>query len=135
MTTIGTISHGTLRSEDLLEAFADELDRCEPGHKLVAEAFTMLEAWNDDNEPGDVSEVLDDLANALDEYSPPYCYFGTCEGDGSDFGFWPMMEAIEELEKFDEVPNDLPGDDFVVVNDHGNVTLYGADGKEIWAVV
>ena len=133
--SIGSISHGTLRSVDLLETFADELNRCSADHALVIEARTMLDAW-DDNEPEEASELIGELQDALQEYAPPYCYFGAHEGDGSDFGFWPDMYAIDDLPKFNDcTPDELPDDDFVVVNDHGNVTLYNRDGQEIWAIV
>lgn len=133
-TSIGSISHGTLRTEDLLETFSDELARCAPDNPLVAEAHAMLDQW-DDNGP-DSNDLVGELMEALEEYAPSYCYFGAHEGDGSDFGFWPDMDAIDELPKFNDcTPDELPDEDFIVVNDHGNVTLYGADGKEIWAIV
>ena len=37
-------------------------------------------------DPVGISDVLD----ALDECAPEGCYFGPHEGDGSDFGFWPI---------------------------------------------
>ena len=64
MTDIGTISHGTLRTEDLLEAFSDELDfrvkkaaphpgARNPDHdKLIGEARDWLEANEPDEEEG-----------------------------------------------------------------------------------
>jgi hypothetical protein len=76
------------------------------------------------------------LTEALDSLAPPYCYFGTHEGDGSDFGFWPSMESVLELPRVEsgEEAAEL-GEDAVHVNERGNVTVYGGDGKEIWSCV
>ena len=35
-----------------------------------------------------MSEIVNDLMDALNEYAPDGYYFGAIEGDGSDFGFW-----------------------------------------------
>lgn len=138
--TIGSISHGTLRSEDLIAAFADELESLEGKvTDLVREANAVTELlgfnWALDDDM--LSELVNSLQDALSEHAPPYCYFGANEGDGSDFGFWPSMDAIEELPKIGD-PNELDkmaGEDCVFVNDHGNVTVYGGDGKVIWDCV
>jgi hypothetical protein len=138
--SIGTISHGTLRAADLLEAFADELDRIEPDHDLADEAraaLTLMNAgWTRLEALDETSELVNALQDALSEHAPPYCYFGASEGDGSDFGFWPSMDAIKELPKVSD-PNEVDGmgEDCVFVNDHGNVTVYAADGSVIWDCV
>lgn len=138
--TIGSISHGTLRTVDLLEAFAGELDRLESERDDVAEARAVLTlhnaGWLFIENSGEAIELMQALQDALNEFAPPYCYFGTMEGDGSDFGFWPSMEAIDELPRVND-PADVEamGEDCVFVNDHGNVTVYGADGIAIWDIV
>jgi len=87
----GVISWGTLRTEDLIERFADALYSLSPTHSLVGEyldkvsgAVTMTE----------VEELyfLEDLFYALDELASEGFYFGTHDGDGSLFGFWPIDE-------------------------------------------
>lgn len=139
--SIGTISHGTLRSVDLLEAFADELNRLEEDHHLVIEARAVLtlmaNAWTiEESMPDAVSDLVNALQDALSEYAPPYCYFGTNEGDGSDFGFWPCMDSVNELPRVsDPAEVEGMGEDCVFVNDHGNVTVYAADGSVIWDCV
>lgn len=93
--TLGSISHGTLQTGDLMIAFADELNRLSPGHDLVkeAEAVQTLWAagWNDLYDREEAMELVDQLSDTLNDFAPPYCYFGAHDGDGSDFGFWPSI--------------------------------------------
>lgn len=154
--SIGTVSHGTLRTEDLLSEFTSELEwqirRCgeyfsQPENREQANKFNELvgaaqDQWEEDGETlkdEDVaSEIVDELQEALGEFAGPYCYFGTHEGDGSDFGFWPSLMEIEELpcyERADEAKEAGETGDFRVVNDHGNVTVYSANGDEIIGIV
>lgn len=135
--TIGTISHGTHRSEDLLEAFASEL-RWIVGKEAAAawpylSTLTgaddcMAEIQESDNEPADAQEIICELIDFLSELAPPYCYFGAHPGDGSDFGFWPDFDAIESdgiprVGDASELPDGYVGE-WALANDHGNVTLY-----------
>ena len=155
--TIGSISSGTLRDQDLLEAFAGELARLEPtfggqpsgpSTELIYEALELFELLDDDDLIGKprgeaemrASEIIAELSDALDEYAPPYCYFGSTEGDGAEFGFWPAIEGLEEdarhqdgvlkVNDTSEVPSYV-----MHVNDHGNVTLYWVELIEEWAAV
>lgn len=152
---IGSISHGTLRSEDLLHAFADELyylcrDMIVQMADVNATDDATYQAWQTeqnardklieeartvDPDSDEASEIVNELIDTLNEFAPAYCYFGNTEGDGSDFGFWPSMDAIDELPRISD-PNELPtGEDCAFVNDHGNVTVYGADGSVIIELV
>jgi len=128
--TIGTIRHATLRNEDLLESLSDELALFGTHAKLVQEA------QNIDPDSEHAGEVVFELMDALNEHAPSYCYFGAHCGDGSDFGFWPDIDAIDELPRVSD-PADVDGmnEDCVFVNDHGNVTVYNADGAIIWDCV
>ena len=140
---IGSVSHGTLRTENLLSAFADELERLldanpetNPGnwYDLIQEANDIL-----DTETEEIiamvlvgsTELVSDLQDALDELAPDYCYFGPTERDGSDFGFWPAWGSIEaavrdgellKLNAGDEISGDWYGP-VMFVTDHGNVTM------------
>ena len=94
----GTLIHGTLRNEDLLPAFADELERITfrgvgEVEIRIAEARELvpnglLVEGNEEVE----TEVIFALMDLLNDYAPDGLYFGAHEGDGSDFGFW----AIED---------------------------------------
>jgi len=144
--TIGTLSHGTMRTEDLLETFADELERLtirniDGGHirgrdagryfAIVAAARAMLA------DTDAAAEHVATLFDVLGEFAPPFCYFGANEGDGSDYGMWCDMDTIDEAcsegecERRDERGADLQ----CVVNDHGNVTLYAVTYREVWSIV
>ena len=153
--TIGTVSEGTLRTEDLLEAFSTELTHLAkqvPQHQqhlaLVFEAQTEFEEdtadWDDDT-IDKAGYVLDELQDALNEYCPPFVYFGAHPGDGADFGFWPDMDSLMdayydayEHSEADITPTDavfLPEDNiYVQVSDHGNTTVMDMDRNVLWSV-
>jgi hypothetical protein len=149
--SIGSISHGTLRTVDLLETFTEELayhmqrnfkllpfDEYARLVKLTEEARNVDVDADTQDAAADADEIITELQDALQDFAPPYCYFGAHEGDGSDFGFWPIMDAIYELPHVkdpNEVPDGGTGEDCVFVNDHGNVTVYGADGTVILELV
>jgi len=127
---IGSVSSGTLKPEDLKDAFEDCLSDFPSFHETY------------------VDEQVERLIEFLGERAPDYCYFGALEGDGADFGFWPLWDAIEdgiqdgEISKVVDSSDDSRMTDYLlVVNDHGNTTLYGSYDEEtdsrpkIWAIV
>ena len=146
---IGSISHGTLREQDLLHAFASALNQCLDinNHSNATHEQLCREAWDhsaimDCPAPGadqgrwqeQAQELITQLEDALCEYAPPFCYFGAHEGDGSDFGFWPSDEMIEDaiveqallkVGDLSEIPEGYTGY-VLVVNDHGNMEFYEA---------
>ena len=102
---VGSVIIGTLRSSDLVVAFMDALDALDAvraDHLLaeygdaVAWALDNTSSIMEDDEPGDVAWLLEDLFDALDDLAPDGYYFGTLEGDGSDFGFWPLPDWLDE---------------------------------------
>lgn len=144
--TVGSISHGTLKIDDLLEAFGWELQHIEGATaehlalaneaRQLAHAYTFADSDETEDEADRANDLVDKLTEALNELAPAYCYFSAHEGDGSDFGFWPSMEAIEELPRIQNVEGeDVPDEDHAYVNDHGNITVYGADGTVILELV
>lgn len=146
--SIGSISHGTMRPIDLVDTFADELrslDTEESHKELIAECDAWLESDGDDIDEETGSELVEKLFDALNEFAPSYCYFGASEGDGSDYGFWPSIDSMEEdvrcgdllkVSDLSEVPASWHGR-VMLVNDHGNVTLYEPKTAfvEVWGCV
>ena len=97
--TRGSISHGTLRTQDLLRACADCLESLagdvpDPvmGSGLVSDAREWAERIGaEDPTPQDQDtayEILCDISDKLQDFAPDGCYFGMHPGDGSDLGFW-----------------------------------------------
>ncbi len=142
--SFGSISSGTLRAEDLIPAFAEELERCVNGHPgnmtLVEEARAI-----EDYDSEEAQEILCDLADALNEYAPDYGYFGSHPGDGADFGFWLYDDWKDMLHNdggfivndLSAISKDYSGP-IVVANDHGNCTLYNCQHgtpSEVWSIV
>lgn len=142
--SLGSVSHGTLRNEDLLDSFACELDYhvnrnadewCSDDGRKQRDAYLKIinEAHEIENYDSDeASELVQELSDALEAFAPPYCYFGAIEGDGSDFGFWPSMDSINELPSVagSDEAKEL-GEDCKFVNDHGNVTVFSGTGEVI----
>lgn len=162
----GSVSHGTLRTEDLLEAFANELewqirrngefysrpenfaerDRLNAIVEEANECFGEDGQTIPDDKQDDAYEMVNDtLLNALQEFAPPYSYFGSHCGDGSDFGYWPddIEQIKEQVEFASSKENEYPADDFrgewLHVNERGNCTLYvrlnAGQDSEIWSLV
>lgn len=159
---IGSISTGTLRPEDLLTAYLQALesltllsgqylsehhDERDRYANLIGEA---QDCFSEDGETIDpdkedtADDVINDIHDALQDFAPPYCYFGSHPGDGADIGFWPMdIEDVKDLVGFvssrsQEYPDDNFVGEWLHINDHGNCTLYvRSDGEdvELWSIV
>ena len=105
---LGTVSHGTLRPEDLLSSFISTLEglvfvngdtlslpenfrKRDRYARLIGEA---QDAFSSDGETlteegeENAPEIISDLCDALSDFAPTGARFGAHEGDGSDFGFW-----------------------------------------------
>lgn len=145
--SLGSVSHATMRPEYLIPAFLTELKslggKCKTKYQQLENLDRLTDAYWDSEEP---SYDLETLFDALNELAPPYVYFGAHEGDGSDYGFWPSIESVEEacrdgemlkVNDTSEVPEDYTGE-VCHVNDHGNMTLYSASNgelTELWSCV
>ena len=102
----GSVSHGTLRSEDLLPAFLATLFILDPKHDSMAvlrdevdDVLARLAADPlDDKANEDASELINEvLIDAINDALPRGWYFGANEGDGADFGVW-QDEDVEEYD-------------------------------------
>lgn len=149
---LGSIRTGTLLAEDLIPAFADELRRLAP--RRYAKLLRKADEWHADAETDDAQEVegeiLSELQDALDSLAPPFCYFGSLEGDGADFGFWFSSDAFETARHDGEVLVRMSEEsirqagrrarrdnaEYVAdISDHGSVTIYSRGGRELVSVV
>lgn len=150
---IGSISSGTMREEDLIPAFMSVLEDLNPDKaKELREQNPDVFEWLDGDCPDEVGcpedtdWLLETLCDALNDCAPPYFYFGSHPGDGADYGFW-LDEDFQQKFKDDgglivsdlsEVPEHPDCAEVLLVNDHGNMTLYAVDGdklNEVWSIV
>jgi hypothetical protein len=96
--TIGSVSSGTLRPQDLAAAFLAEIDRLrlEISDDLRKDAESLARGCgrpvSDYPLPEDADEIVAELAEILDSAANPGWFFGAHPGDGADFGFWPVEE-------------------------------------------
>ena len=154
---LGSISTGTLPTEDLLQAFKYTMGELthdpvsnlskyptEAMAKLWDEAIHLIgtdQWWTLDPEDSGVDDLLNDLTDALDELCPPFVYFGTLEGDAADFGFWVdwdrLNEARQNIGMASESDEEILKEDNVIVqvSDHGNVTVMDMERNVLWSVV
>ena len=159
---IGSVISGTMRPEDLIPALCKELETqletqkplLKDHRKLLDEIYERIEAKRNDRDLEAANYVdglfdaldLDSLFDALNEFAPPYHYFGSHPGDGSDYGFWLDEYWGQQLiNDGGIIVNDLADvtEDHVgyvaVVNGHGNATLYYRGGNHhmtmVWDIV
>ncbi len=96
-----SLSHATMRKEDLIPCFYDFLSNYKDiefnldiltYHHLVTvgEWFLIKDFidWDTYYESEDSDFDLEDLFNSLNSIAPEGFYFGSHPGDGSDYGFW-----------------------------------------------
>jgi hypothetical protein len=150
--SVGTVSSGTMRDDDLIDAFTSELEyqlkrqsrRFKRGamRKLLRECYHW-QAQHDTDQAEDGSDLVTELFDALETFAPPYGYFGAVDGDGADYGFWisdPRECGFDGLvlDAGDSAPRAYRGE-VLTISDHGNMTLYCVDARgkwhEIWGVV
>ena len=94
--TIGTVSHGTLRPEDLAAAFLQHARflGIDVPEELAKDAEAIA---NDTYLDEDAAEVMIELGDLIDDGLPSYLRFGTHEGDASDWGVFGDERYSEEL--------------------------------------
>ena len=158
---IGTVSHGTMRTQDLIPLFLSTIHEVDPKkYNALVDVAEELDApigsaylskgctrgidacddhewWTSDNAIEFLNEDLWDQMNLI---APPYTCFGSHEGDGSDYGFWVDSEYIKEMiyegsvksvSDLSEIDEGYEGD-VCIVNDHGNMTMgYHRNGELI----
>lgn len=137
---IGSVSSGTMREEDLIPDFLWLLKTVDP------ERAAQLEKEYASEDIDEQTFCWEMLVNALEEYCPPYTYFGSNEGDGSDYGVWVSTDSIEDELRYENTEElqsmvkggEMPrGSKYVVVQDaSGNIEalLWGDTGEVIWQI-
>lgn len=146
--SLGSVSSGTLRAEDLIPCFADLLDELLPRRSpAIRPTLAKIRRRRGEKyfQSEDASEDVTWLEDQLSAIAPLYCYFGSHPGDGADFGFWVMDDVQERIEEGGMVVDDTSKvpDGFagvvLLINDHGNMTLYESvivsKLEEVWSVV
>lgn len=118
--------------------------------RAVDDADKLLEKEDWDNDQHDDAQgMIDELEQALQEYAPPYVRFGEVPDERDCWGFYPDMgslngdahgrdaSVLKINASVEWAPDELAeGVEFVAeITDHGNVTLYGRDGVELWSCV
>lgn len=100
--TPGSVSHGTLNNEHLIQCFVSKLynllqDGDDPGTRQcvldIENRCNQADEREDDDENAyynsdEATYDLEWLQDQLDAASPEGHRFGAHEGDGSDFGWW-----------------------------------------------
>ena len=94
----GSVSSGTMRSCDLIPAFAGFLGMVLPkdDKRLISLHEQMKRFANEygecvaDDDPvwNDNDWFVDTLRGWMNDIAPPGCHFETHETDGSNYGFW-----------------------------------------------
>ena len=88
----GSVSTGTLRAQDLAPAFFDLLGDVNP-YLVGTEWWEQMRKdvariVASDGELDNADEIIARLDDEINAQLPEGFYFGTIEGDGSDFGIW-----------------------------------------------
>lgn len=95
-----SVSHGTVRTQDLLVPFAELLYKLNPAVAdvlFVYKSLSNIKSLNDDSDywySDEAISLMDCLFDELDQSAPNGYYFGAHPGDGSDFGFWELDDEI-----------------------------------------
>jgi len=143
----GSVSSGTMRPEHLIPSFLSVASDLKIRNKKLSRIRRTLNHSEKYREKyfssEDSSFDLDFLFDLLNEYSPPYFFFGAHPGNGSDYGFWLSEFFPEEFDglqvsDLSEIPKTYFGE-VLLIGDHGNMTLFvrkrNGHLKEIWSVV
>ena len=99
----GTYSHGTLRDEDIADMFetiAGVID-CPQMRGMLDELEGFFGEANHGMFVGsEISEIISELFDHVSEHhTPDRFYFGSHEGDASDFGIWADEDSDEDSEE------------------------------------
>lgn len=97
----GSISSGMMSKEDLIPIFLteaidiclnDKRDEYIGAIKEIQQRIKDMD-WDTYIESEESDWDLESLFDILDSIAPENHYFGAHEGDGADYGFWPVYEG------------------------------------------
>nr|DAE30325.1 MAG TPA: hypothetical protein [virus sp. ct5rm7] len=96
-----SVSHGTMRTQDLIPAFMDIIRDTPEYIQMIniVPAYAMEDKEADWWNSIEATEFLESLFDILDIYSPEGYYFGTHPGDGSDYGYWAKVREEKQSDK------------------------------------
>ncbi len=154
--TIGSWSSGSMRTEDWADAALAMAQSIDLENGETRDLATYTERADEsshyhahdflDGDSDDAAEALNTLIDTLSDHAPIYCYVGSAEGDGADFGVWIDHDALTDAltfgVTFDEGANGarsvfVAGDNVIIdVSDHGNIEVYAVGrGESLLAAV
>jgi hypothetical protein len=127
-----SLSHGTLRQEDIIPSFMSFLHHIKEQCDIVETVNNIQEEVDNlefEDAPGysgpyykkpeDADFILnEDIFYLLNDIAPKFTYFGSSEGDGSDFGFWTNEESL--LEHIQGELDSIVHDDFMNLDELNN---------------
>ena len=131
---LGSVSTGSLRTEDLLDKFETYLEDHNIRITLPGDGIS------DGGDIYTMDELLTIAIEALEECCPPFVYFGTRPGDGADYGFWPDWDALDAPRPYWDAKRTIKldqGAKVLIQFDIGcsNVTVMDLDRNVIWSTV
>jgi hypothetical protein len=138
---LGSISTGTLRTEALLQRFADTLKACGSTSNEIDNAYDFVNAIETEDNPDgnpDAQLIMDLLWEALEAMCPPFIYFGALEGDGADFGFWVDNVAVDDAittASENEEGDAYITEDGLLAHDGHDVTYMDMERNIVWSTV
>lgn len=93
----GSISHGTMRPEDLVPIFIEKLEELNSNIMFNLREWRLIDKiinnsvvplYLEEENSDLISLIMEELFDELDILSPADYYFGANEGDGTDYGWW-----------------------------------------------
>ena len=153
---LGSVSTETFRNQDLIPTYIEEVKKyCPTEYEQLLVNNSLIPSYvkdeGDESDWWDSEEVMflrTELEDLLNSVAPPFCHFGSNEGNGSDIGFWTdsrqiyegisygeicQISDLDDIDKLDEDGEVF--DYYLLVKDHGLMTLYDAERKEVWSII
>jgi hypothetical protein len=91
-----SLSHATMRTEDLVPVFIDFLDMTKERTGVSESKIKYLkDEWKRVAGTEEEDYLLhEEIWPMMNDIAPEMTYFGAHPGDGSDYGFWEVEEEV-----------------------------------------